>query len=279
MAAAAAASNGYGPVAGILQVAPSPVFVDPADGSPVPLGIILPMCDADVINQEGQHFYEGARLAPGQQAWVTSAFVERANHNFFNTTLGDDPFGRQGRPDCDTLLEPKTQQTFLGDYAVDFLTTLFGNGRAVKEAQTRLGMDSGLPAPSELYGLPARVAALPSAAERIPIFTPATASELTTNRLGGAVLTEGVNTFFCEAGHYTPTTHPGTEPCRRANVSIPGDPALAVVSWEKPGAALRFQIPQGKGDLSQAAAISLRAAVDPLSNSTSRTSHRRSRSG
>jgi dienelactone hydrolase len=268
--AAAAKSNGYGPVAGILQVAPSPVFVDPADGSAVPLGIILPMCDADVINQEGQHFYEGARLAPGQQAWITSAFVERANHNFFNTTLGDDPFGRQGRPDCDTLLEPKTQQTLLSDYAVDFLTTLFRNGPVVKDAQTRLGMDSGLPAPSELYGLPVRIAVMPSAAERIPIFTPATASELTTNRLGGAVLTEGVSTFFCEAGHYTPLTHPGSEPCRRVNVSIPGDPALAVVSWEKSGAALRFQIPPGKGDLSQAAAITLRAAVDPLSELNAR---------
>jgi len=248
-----------------LQVAPSPVFTDPADGSPVPLGIILPMCDADVINQEGQHFYEGARLAPDQQTWITSVFVERANHNFFNTTLGDDPFGRQGRPDCATLLEPKVQQTFLGDYAIDFLTTLFKKGPAVKEAQTRLGMDPGVPAPSELYGLPARIAALPSAAERVPIFTPATASELTTNRLGGAVQAEGVKTFFCEAGHYTPTTHPGSEPCRRTNVSIPGDPALVVVSWEKPGATLRFQIPQGKGDLSHAATLSLRASVDPLS--------------
>ena len=265
MAAAAAAPNGYGPVAGVLQIAPSPGFVDPADGSPVPLGIILPMCDADVINQEGQHFYEGARLAPGQQTWVTSAFVERANHNFFNTTLGDDPFGRQGRPDCDTLLEPKAQQTFLGDYAVDFLTTLFGHGPAVKDAQGSPGHGPRPAAPSELYGLPARIAALPSAAERTPIFTPATASELTTNRLGGAVQAEGVTTFFCDAGHYTPTTRPGSEPCRRTNVVIPGNPALAVVSWEKPGAALRFQIPQGKGDLSQAAAISLRAAVDPLS--------------
>ena len=150
MAAAVAAPNGYGPVAGVLQVAPSPGFVDPADGSPVPLGIILPMCDADVTNQEGQHFYEGARLAPGQQTWVTSVFVERANHNFFNTTLDDDPFGRQGRPDCDTLLEPKAQQTFLSDYTVDFLTTLFGHGPAVKEAQARLGMDPDVPAPSEL---------------------------------------------------------------------------------------------------------------------------------
>ena len=32
-----------------------------------------------------------------------------------------------------------------------------------------------------------------------------------------------------------------------------------------PGVALRFQIPLGKSDLSQAAAMSLRAAVDPLS--------------
>ena len=194
------APDGYGPVAGVLQIAPSPGFVDPADGSPVPLGIILPMCDADVINQEGQHFYEGARLAPGQQAWVTSAFLERANHNFFNSTLGDDPFGRQGRPDCDTLLEPKAQQTFLGDYAVDFFATLFGNASAAKDAKTRLGIDPGMPAPSELYGLASRVAVLPSAAERTPIFTPATASELTTNRLGGAVLAEGVNDLLLRGG-------------------------------------------------------------------------------
>ena len=46
---------------------------------------------------------------------------------------------------------------------------------------------------------------------------------------------------------------------------VPGDPALAVVSWKNPGAALRFEIPQGQGDLSQAVAISLRAAIDPIS--------------
>ena len=126
------AAGGYGPVAGILMIAPSPGFADPANGSPVPLGIILPMCDGDVINQEGQHFYEGARLAPGQRAWVTSAFLEAANHNYFNSTLGDDPFGRPGRPDCDTLLEAQAQQAFLGDYAVDFFAALFGDASAVE---------------------------------------------------------------------------------------------------------------------------------------------------
>ena len=136
-AAGDAAAGGFGPPAGILMIAPSPVFADPANGSPVPLGIILPLCDGDVTNQEGQHFYEGARLAAGQRAWVTSTFVEAANHNFFNTTLGDDPFGRPGRPDCATLLKPEAQQAFLGDYAVDFFAALFGNAPAATAARAR----------------------------------------------------------------------------------------------------------------------------------------------
>ncbi len=263
--AAASGPGGYGPAAGILMIAPSPGFVDPADGSTAPLGIVLPMCDGDLVNLEGQVFYEGARLAAGQQAPVASVFLDAANHNFFNSTLGDDPFGRQGRPDCDPLLPPEAQQEFLGDYAVDFLATLFGSPAVLEAAKARLGMDSGAPAPKALYGLPAQVAVLPAAGERTVLFTPAFDGELKMNRLGGGVQAQDVTMFFCDAGHYTPTTRPGTEPCRRTNVVIPGDPALAVVSWEQLGAALRFEIPAGKGDLSRAAAITLRAAVDPLS--------------
>lgn len=40
---------------------------------------------------------------------------------------------------------------------------------------------------------------------------------------------------------------------------------MMVVSWEQPDGALRFALPEGKGDLSEFAAISLRTAVDPLS--------------
>ncbi len=150
----ASGTDGYGPVAGVLQIAPSPGFVDPLKGSPVPVGIILPMCDGDVIQQEGQKLYEGARLAPGQQDWVTSVFLERANHNYFNSTLGDDPFGRRGRLDCEPLLDPQTQQKFLNAYAVDFLAMLFGSDSTAKAAKARLAIDPSAPSPSELYGLP-----------------------------------------------------------------------------------------------------------------------------
>jgi dienelactone hydrolase len=261
----AGGTDAYGPVAGVLQIAPSPGFVDPAKGSPVPVGIILPMCDGDVIQQEGQKLYEGARLAPNQNVWITSAFLDRANHNYFNSTLGDDPFGRRGRSDCEPLLAAQVQQDFLSDYAIDFFATLFGSNADAAAAKTRLGLDPNTLAPSELYGLPARVAVLPSATDQTIIFTPATANEFKMNRLGGAVTAQGVTLFFCEAGSYTPFTRPGTEPCRRVNVIIPGDPALAVVSWEKLGAALRFEMPPGKRNLSEATAINLRAAIDPMS--------------
>ncbi|MCU0510145.1 MAG: hypothetical protein MUC34_17550, partial [Anaerolineae bacterium] len=63
---------------------------------------------------------------------------------------------------------------------------------------------------------------------------------------------------------YTPVSKPGSEPCRRVNVSIPGQPALAVISWPGPS-AVTFAIPEGKRDLRDAVAISLRVAVNPLS--------------
>ena len=94
---------------------------------------------------------------------------------------------------------------------------------------------------------------------------PAQEEELATNRLGGAVTAENATTHFCPKGFYSAWSMPGSEPCRRNYVTVPGQPAHAVISWDKPGAALRFAVPKGAGDLSGYAALSLRAAVDPAS--------------
>ena len=260
------ASRGYGPVAGVLLIAAATVTADPWLGSAVPLATILAACDGDVTTQDGQFFYEGARLAPQQSQWATSVWLERANHNHFNQILGRDPFGTPGRPDCDSILEGDTQRRWLTDYAVDFLTTLFAQDpTAVRQAEARMGMDVQAPAPDALHALPARVAGLAPASDRRTIFRPSTAEELTSNLLGGSVTADGVATHFCPKGFYTPAMLPGSEPCRRTYVTIPGQPSHAVVSWDKPGAALRFAVPKGAGDLSGYAALSLRAAVDPVS--------------
>ena len=262
----ATANRGYGPVGGVLLLASTATAVEATGGSPVPMAIVLPACDGDVISQEGQHFYEAARLAPQQTQWATSAWLERGNHNYFNQLLPDDPFRGEGRPDCEPILEPDVQQGFLVDYAADFLTTIWSQDpAAVREAIDRLGLDVRVLVPDELYGLPGQVATLADAADRRRLLVPATAEELTTNLVGGTVTEEGITTHFCPEGHYTPTTMPGSEPCRRVTVTIPGQPALVVVSWAQPDGVWRFALPAGEGDLSGYTTFSLRAAVDPLS--------------
>ena len=102
------ASLGYGPVYGLLMVAPSANFGGAA-GASVPLAVILPACDSDVFQQEGQLYYEITRLDLQQSAWASSVWLERANHNYFNETLLDEAMARPGRPDCEPLIQPEVQ--------------------------------------------------------------------------------------------------------------------------------------------------------------------------
>ncbi|HSN74888.1 MAG TPA: hypothetical protein VL334_07330 [Anaerolineae bacterium] len=261
-----AARRGYGPAAGVLLLAGATTFLDPWTSVSAPLATVLSACDGDVTDQTGQFFFEGPRLAPDQTEWATSAWLERANHNGFNTILPGDMITHRDRPDCQTLLDGDAQRAWLVEYAGDFLTTLFAEDAAsVDAAKERLGLDVATPAPDELYGLPARVAFLAPAADRQTVMIPADAAELTTHRLGGEVIAENVTTHFCQKGFYNAQMLPGSEPCRRNYVTVPGQPAHAVVSWEQPGAALRFALPEGSGNLSGYTTLSLRAAVDPAS--------------
>ena len=268
----AAETFGYGPVAGLLLLAPAPIFTLPA-ASRVPQVVILPACDGDVINQEGQLFYEGARLDPDQEPWALSIWLEQANHNAFNERLGPDMMGFANRPDCEELLAPDEQRQFLADVALTFLTTIFSDDpQAVEAALARLGMDPTLPAPDTLFGQPARVMTLAAAANRRPLLVPAGAEELATNLAGGKVTADRLTTFFCEEGYYTPMMKPGSEPCKRVNLTIPGNPAMMIISWEQPAGALRFALPEAAGDLSGFTTISLRTAVDPISPLNARDS-------
>jgi hypothetical protein len=251
---------GYGPAYGLLMIA-SAANWGGAGGARLPLAVILPACDGDVFSQDGQLYYEITRLDPEQSDWGSSVWLERANHNYFNETLSDESIARPGRPDCEPLLEPEVQKDFLSDYTLDFLANIFDQEQ---EAAARLGMDLQAQTLDELYGRSARVAFLAPGTDRLPLLVPASEDELETNLAGGSVTAEGVTTFYCVEGYYTPTVKPGSEPCKRVNLVIPGNPAMVVVSWSEKGGELRFSLPE-EIDISQFAAISLRAALDPLS--------------
>jgi len=74
---------GYGPVYGLLLVAPSANFGG-AQAIHAPLAVILPACDNDVFMQDGQLFYEINRLNPEAPAWASSVWLEGANHNYLH---------------------------------------------------------------------------------------------------------------------------------------------------------------------------------------------------
>jgi dienelactone hydrolase len=51
-----------------------------------PMAVILPYCDGDVSNQQGQHFYDDTRYADAKDpAFRSSLMMMGVNHNFFNT--------------------------------------------------------------------------------------------------------------------------------------------------------------------------------------------------
>ena len=257
--------HGYGPVNGLLLIAPA-VALFGSEGTAVPLAAVISACDGDVIDGAGQYFYEKVRLDEGSPALATSIVLAGANHNGFNTTLGGDGFAPTDRPDCQTLLEPETQRQFLVDYAADFLILLDSPDPAERSAAAeRLGLDATAPAPTELLGLPGQLASHAAAADRLTVFIPAAEGDMTGNLLGGTIIADNITNQYCEMGYSTPASNPGSEPCLRPNVTIPGYPAMAVVSWEGEGGAWRFELPEGARDLSGYTTVSLRAAVDPLS--------------
>src|SRR5690606_23169245 len=139
-----------------------------------------------------------------------------------------------GRPDCESLISGDDQRAFLADYAADFLATLFSRDPAqIRAAMGRMGIDVSAPAADELYGQAAQAALLPASRNRLPLLIPTSEDALTVSPIGGAVAADGVATLFCPEGSYTPFTAPELAACRRSHVTVPGQPAHALVSWDE----------------------------------------------
>lgn len=72
----------YG-IRGVLPLAPvdfgRPTLPD------VPMAVLLPYCDGDVSNQQGQHFYDDTRYSLRDDVLRSSLMIMGADHNFFNT--------------------------------------------------------------------------------------------------------------------------------------------------------------------------------------------------
>jgi hypothetical protein len=259
----------YGPVQGLILVAPSMISLDALPAADLATATILPACDQDVVDLAGQNYYESARLADERNSIATSVYLDGANHNHFNTVLEPERLDPpEDRPDCtaDQLLSPSELQEFLVGYSRDFLETLYGPVELAADASRRLGLAVSEPVPTALYTCAVRLNTLAPSTSRLSIVQPRSDAELTRNLLGGDVTLDDLVAHYCPAGYYVPSEEPGSEPCKRVNFNQPGYPQQMVVSWASPGAEWRMGVPEEYADLSGYEAIQLRAAVDPLSD-------------
>jgi dienelactone hydrolase len=79
----AALPHPYG-IKAVLPLAPIDFGRETLPG--VPMAVILPYCDGDVSNQQGQHFYDDTRYADrSDNVMRASLLVMGADHNFFNS--------------------------------------------------------------------------------------------------------------------------------------------------------------------------------------------------
>ena len=71
---------------GIKSVLPlAPVDFGRMTVGDVPMMVVLPYCDGDVSNQQGQHMIDDSRYAFGDDVLRSAVWVMGANHNFFNS--------------------------------------------------------------------------------------------------------------------------------------------------------------------------------------------------
>jgi hypothetical protein len=250
--------NGFGPVDGILMVAPANNFVGTTE-SVVPLVSLLPQCDGDVVLLDGQNFYESVRADPGFESWAGTVLMERANHNGFNRILRADNSRNAG---CETIVPAADQQAFLAAYAADFLAALWSAPPERVEALARLDMAGAAPAAATLYGQAVRPVSLVT--NRRPLLLAIDEAEVEEALSTGRLVVDGVEAVFCPAGFFTAFDNPLAETCRRTNLTQPGNPAQLRVDWTGPG-ALRLTLPPAEQNVSAYSALRLRAALDPLS--------------
>ncbi|MGW1343685.1 Calx-beta domain-containing protein [Kribbella sp. NPDC002412] len=266
----------YG-IRAVLPLAPTDFARATVPG--VAMSVLLPYCDGDVADLQGQKFYDDTRYSvSGDTAPRSTVTVLGANHNFFNTEWtpgqseapsGDDWFGEEKESPCGAKyagrLTAKEQQAVGTAYIAGFFRLQLGHekqflpqfdgsdsraasaGRAVVRVVSQAplvsrrdvnALDKALPAGAVTGKASAEVCAgLSEPSGRAA----ATATCMTTDDWANAP--HWVTSWYAAR---TPTT------------------AVTRLKWTGKDGVLRLSLPAWQRDVRRFAALSFRAAPDPV---------------
>ncbi|HEY9404380.1 MAG TPA: hypothetical protein VIQ24_17110 [Pyrinomonadaceae bacterium] len=249
------------------------------------LEVILPYCDGDVSDNQGVHFYDDARYnVAGDTGAKHTVQVMGANHNFYNTIwtpgmfpagTGDDwTYVTGGSTDghCGTGATSKrltaAQQRGTGlAYLSAFMRAYVGGETQFLPILTG---DAPPPASAQTTNLHVSYHAPDTAAKRRDVNRLLTATDLTTNTLGGATAQNGLTPHDLCGGASPQPQHclPSTQATSRqphtvvsARSSLRGLSQLRT-GWGAFGSTYTNDLPLGARDVSTFQAVQFRVSVN-----------------
>jgi hypothetical protein len=242
----------------------------------VPMAVLLPYCDGDVVSLEGQHFYEDSRYAhPGDDVLRSSLVMLGTNHNFFNTewtpgvsvSATIDDWKDPADPACGPTVATTTRlsaadQYQLGvAYTAGFFRLVIGRenaflpmfqssvGSAVRVGAATVLQEAQSPSSRRLD-----VASLRAPAPNVT-FSGKLAAQYCAS-IGGRSPQSGLPS--CSASTFV-NRFPSFIPAAYSR-NVTAAPMLHL-NWTSAGTA-RVDMPSGRYDVSKFGALTLRAAID-----------------
>jgi dienelactone hydrolase len=251
----------------------------------VPMAVILPYCDGDVSNQQGQHFYDDTRYThPSDKVMRASLMVMGADHNFFNTewTPGisaapsKDDWATQDDPTCGLNSPTTTRLTAAQQYQVG-VAYIAGFFRLVMGGETGLApMFDGSQGRTTSVGAATvlQEGQMPSShrLDIAPLQGPTPSVQFSGGATGQFCASMGDRSPQSGMPSCTQSTatarFPSFTPARYAP-NVTATPLLHL-TWTSPG-TMSVDLPEGQYKVGGDAELTLRAAIDDVSTAADLT--------
>lgn len=234
----------------------------------VPTTVLLPFCDGDVSDLQGQQYVDqGARIAAGDNSLKTSVLVMGANHNYFNTywtpnataapasddwwDAGDAACGSKARSRLKPAAQRAVGSTYIAAAARTFLTRSTSAVKLLDGTAVRAASAGRAVVLTSAVGGKRRAVVVPSSALKVKASVNASATVC-----DGFALDEGVGTPCTLDGSWA---SPHWLPSSYQTTGSPSPRALRF-AWKKTGGAVTISAPR---DLGSYRHIDLRVIADP----------------
>lgn len=107
-------------VNGLLGIAPSVLWEMDYIDNDIPVSIILPEMDGDVVSLDGQQIFDRLLTDENRTAQAQLVYLYKANHNAFNTALLKQDVGKTWHPGDRSIMDGKQQREFMLQYMLSF---------------------------------------------------------------------------------------------------------------------------------------------------------------